>query len=192
MRNILFVLSGPSGVGKGTIAELIKKRNENVALSISCTTRRPRDYEKSGVEYFFITREEYKEKIENGGFLEYSEHFGNLYGTPKDFVKNRLKEKDVLLEIDVNGGLQAKRSFPETVLIFIAPPSVNELKRRLSLRHTETDEQIEKRLERIDYEMEKGESYDYKVVNDDLETAVSEIEKIIEKEKNIFSKGERI
>ena len=124
--------------------------------------------------------------------VEYSEHFGNLYGTPKDFVKNRLKEKDVLLEIDVNGGLQAKRSFPETVLIFIAPPSVNELKRRLSLRHTETDEQIEKRLERIDYEMEKGESYDYKVVNDDLETAVSEIEKIIEKEKNIFSKGERI
>ena len=184
MRNILFVLSGPSGVGKGTIAKKITERNGNVALSISCTTRLPREYEKNGVDYFFISKEEFLKKIENNGLLEYSEHFGNYYGTPKDFVKERLKSKDVLLEIDVNGGLKAKKSMPETVLIFISPPSVEELKRRLSYRHTETKEQIEQRLGRIDYEMEKRKFYDYNVVNDDLDVAVSEIENIIEKEKN--------
>lgn len=184
MRNILFVLSGPSGVGKGTIADRIIKRNGNVALSISCTTRLPREREKNGVNYFFIDRKEFLSKIENGGFLEYSEHFGNFYGTPKDFVIEQLKNKDVLLEIDVNGGIEAKKAFPETVLIFISPPSAEELKKRLLGRHTETEEQIEQRLDRIDYEMEKREFYDYCVVNDDLDTAVSEIEKIIGNEKN--------
>lgn len=184
MRNILFVISGPSGVGKGTIAKLLTERNKNVALSVSCTTRKPRENEIDGVHYFFISRDEFKEKIEKGGFLEYSEHFGNFYGTPKEFVENKLLTNDVLLEIDVNGGIAVKEKFDKAVLIFILPPSIEELKNRLKSRHSETDEQIAIRIDRLKYELEKEKFYDYSVVNDDLNIAVSEVEEIIEKEKN--------
>ncbi len=183
MRNVLVVLSGPSGVGKGTIAKILTQRNENMSLSISCTTRKPRDGEVNGREYFFIEKQNFKTKIENNGFLEYSEHFENFYGTPKDFVMESLKNNDVILEIDVNGGLEVKKSFPETVLIMIAPPSIEEIRNRLIKRETESLEKINLRMERIGYELGKKDLYNYVVVNDQLEKAVQDIEEIIKKEK---------
>ena len=180
----MIVLSGPSGVGKGTIASRLIERNQNLSLSISCTTRKPRVGEENGREYFFITREEFDKKNSQNGFLEFSEHFGNCYGTPRDFVEEKLKEKDVLLEIDVNGGLAVKESYPEAVLVMIAPPSIDEIKNRLIHRGTEKIEEIELRMDRIKYELEKQDQYDYVVINDRLEDAILEIEKIIEKEKS--------
>ena len=184
MRNVLIVLSGPSGVGKGTIAKKLVQKNQNISLSISCTTRSPRGGEQDGREYFFIDKSEFVNKIENDGFLEYSNHFENYYGTPKDFVMNKLKNNDVLLEIDVNGGLNVKKSYKDALLIMIAPPSIEELENRLIHRNTESLEKIKLRMQRIDYELEKASLYDYTVVNDDLEQAIEEIEKIIDKEKN--------
>ena len=192
MRNVLIVLSGPSGVGKGTIAKKLVERNPNISLSISCTTRNPRDGEVDGREYFFIDKSKFNEKIESDGFLEYSNHFENYYGTPKDFVMEKLKIKDVLLEIDVNGGLNVKKSYQDALLIMITPPSVSELEKRLICRNTESLEKIKLRMQRIDYELEKASLYDYTVVNDDLEQAIVEIEKIIELEKTSKFKGENI
>lgn len=183
-RNVLVVLSGPSGVGKGTIAKLLIERNRNVSLSISCTTRKPRDGELNGREYFFIEKSEFISKLEDNGFLEYSEHFDNYYGTPRQFVLDSLKEKDVLLEIDVNGGLEVKKNYPTALLIMIEPPSVEEIKNRLIKRNTESMEKINSRMQRIDYELGKKDLYDYTVVNDDLITAVEEIENIIKSEKS--------
>lgn len=184
MRNVLIVLSGPSGVGKGTIAKILTERDGNISLSISCTTRAPRIGEVNGREYFFIEKEEFKKKISEQGFLEHSEHFENYYGTPKEFVLNKLKTKDVLLEIDVNGGLEVKKSYPEAVLIMLLPPSEEEIRLRLMKRSTESIEKINLRMQRIGYELSKKVLYDYSVVNDDLETAVLDIQKIIENEKN--------
>ena len=183
MKNVLIVLSGPSGVGKGTIAKILTEKNSSLALSISCTTRTPRNGEINGREYFFISKEEFKDKIQNNGLLEYSEHFENYYGTPKDFVLNTLKEKDVILEIDVNGGLKVKENFPDAVLIMIAPPSIQELRNRLVGRNTETEEKINIRMQRIEYELGMKDKYDYVVVNDQLDDAVKTIEKIIINEK---------
>lgn len=184
MRNVLIVLSGPSGVGKGTIAKKLVARNSNISLSISCTTRSPRDGEVDGREYFFIDKNQFNKKIANDGFLEYSNHFENYYGTPKDFVLNQLKEKDVLLEIDVNGGLEVKKTYPDAVLIMLTPPSLEEVEKRLIKRSTETLEKIKLRMQRIDYELEKSDLYDYTVVNDKLEQAIIDVEEIINKEKN--------
>ena len=184
MRNVLIVLSGPSGVGKGTIAKKLVERNSNISLSISCTTRSPRAGEVDGREYFFIDKQDFIKKIDDDGFLEYNNHFENYYGTPKDFVMDKLKTKDVLLEIDVNGGLNVKKSYQDAVLIMITPPSVAELEKRLINRNTESLEKIKLRMQRIDYELEKASLYDYTVVNDDLEQAIVEIEKIILTEKN--------
>lgn len=184
MRNILVVLSGPSGVGKGTIAKLLIEKNNNLSLSISCTTRSPRENEVDGREYFFIPKEQFVSKIDENGFLEYSNHFENYYGTPKDFVLNKLQQNDVLLEIDVNGGLNVKKSYPDAILIMITPPSIGEIKRRLEMRGTETAEKITLRMQRIDYELEQQNKYDYVVVNDKLEKAIEEIENIIKIEKN--------
>ncbi|MBE7083765.1 MAG: guanylate kinase [Clostridiales bacterium] len=183
-RNVLIVLSGPSGVGKGTIAKKLIEQNKNIALSISCTTRRPREGELNGRDYFFIEKSEFKNKVEQGGFLEYSEHFENFYGTPKQFVLNTLENKDVLLEIDVNGGLEVKKNFPDAVLIMLLPPSLEEVRNRLIKRDTESLAKINLRMDRIDYELSKKELYDYNVVNDDLKTAIKEVEKIIYQEKN--------
>ena len=131
--NKLIVISGPSGVGKGTIVnELLKKGD--YALSISCTTRPPRRGEKEGISYFFISREKFEAMIEEDGFLEYDNHFDNYYGTPKDFVQKQLQTKNVILEIEVNGALNAKRSYPEAILIMILPPNFEELKARLTGR----------------------------------------------------------
>jgi len=184
MKNVLVVLSGPSGVGKGTVAKMLIEKNDKISLSISCTTRKPRTGEINGKEYFFIEKEEFLNRAENGGFLEYSNHFENYYGTPKQFVLDKLQNNDVLLEIDVNGGLEVKKNFPEAVLIMLLPPSVEEVRNRLIKRSTESLEKINLRMERIDYELAKSNLYDYSVVNDDLLTAIKEIENIIESEKN--------
>lgn len=184
MKNVLFVISGPSGVGKGTIAKKLIERNKNYSLSISCTTRTPREGEMHAREYFFISHDEFKKKIANNGFLEYSNHFDNYYGTPKEFVLDKLKTNDVLLEIDVNGGLNVKKSYKEAVLIMILPPSLEEVRRRLIKRGTESLEKIESRISRMEFELQQRDRYDYCVVNDKLEDAVIEIEQIIDTEKN--------
>lgn len=182
MKNKLLVISGPSGVGKGTLVKALKARRADVVESISCTTRAPREGETHGKEYFFLTKEEFLRRIAENDFLEYDEHFGNYYGTPKSFVQEMLKEKSVILEIDVVGALNAKKAIPDSVLIMIAPPSLEELKRRLVGRGTETDADIENRLSRLDYEMSQQDKYDYVVINDDLERALLEIENILDAE----------
>ena len=183
MRNVLMVVSGPSGVGKGTLVKTMIKRREDVVESVSCTTRAPREGEVNGREYFFLSKEEFFRRIEEGDFLEYDEHFGNYYGTPKSFVKETLKTKSVIMEIDVVGGFLAKKEFPECILIFVAPPSVEELKRRLIGRKTESEEQIEGRLSRLEYEMKESEKYDYVLVNDGFEDAMQEFSDLIDREK---------
>lgn len=184
MKNILMAISGPSGVGKGTLVKELLKKRRDVAASVSCTTRAPREGERDGREYFFLTREEFLRRAGEGEFLEYDEHFGNFYGTPKSFVRETLKEKSVILEIDVVGALNAKKLFPECVLVMIVPPSEAELKKRLEGRQSETEEQIENRLSRIEYELSKKEFYDYAVVNDTLENALLRLEEIIDCEKS--------
>ncbi|MBE5747446.1 MAG: guanylate kinase [Clostridiales bacterium] len=180
MKNKLLVISGPSGVGKGTLVKALKDRRKDVTESISCTTRAPREGETHGKEYFFLKREEFLQRIAENDFLEYDEHFGNYYGTPKSFVLETLQKKSVILEIDVVGALNTKKAIPESVLIMIVPPSVDELKRRLIGRGTETDEAIENRLSRLDYELSQQNEYDFVVVNDDLERALQEIENILD------------
>lgn len=178
----LIVLSGPSGVGKGTIVKKLLEKGD-YALSVSCTTRPPRCGEVDGVSYFFISKEKFLEGIGNGGFLEYSEHFSNYYGTPRKFVCDKLEKSNVILEIEVDGALQVKREYPEALLIMILPPSVEELKARLKRRGTESEESINERLKRMEYELSKKDEYDFTVVNDVLETAVGEIDSIIKSSK---------
>ena len=177
MKKII-VLSGPSGVGKGTIVKELLKKGD-YALSVSCTTRAPREGEVHGESYFFIGKKEFEKTIADGGFLEYSNHFGNYYGTPKAFVEKQLETHNVILEIEVNGAMQVKRNHPEALLIMIVPPGVEELKARLIKRGSEDARSIADRLSRMDYELSRKGEYDYTVVNDDLFTAVSEIEDII-------------
>jgi len=185
LKNKTTAVAGPSGVGKGTIVKTLVKRREDVVESVSCTTRAPREGEKHGREYFFLTKEEFEKRIEENDFLEYDEHFGNFYGTPKSFVKETLKTKSVILEIDVVGGLNAKKEIPQTVLVMIAPPSIEELKRRLIGRGTESKEEIENRLARLEYELSQKDKYDYVIVNDDLETAIRDLESIIDGKQSL-------
>ena len=180
MKRSLIVVSGPSGVGKGTLVKALKAKRADLVESVSCTTRLPREGEVHGREYYFLTKEEFQKRIAEGDFLEYDEHFGNFYGTPKSFVRETLKEKSVVLEIDVVGALNAKKAFPESKLVLILPPSVEELKRRLTGRGTESAEEIENRLKRLDFELAQKEKYDYVVVNGDFEKAVDELEKILD------------
>lgn len=184
MRNVLMVVSGPSGVGKGTLVKALTKKRSDLVESVSCTTRAPRENEIHGREYYFISKDEFIKRVADGDFLEYDEHFGNFYGTPKSFVKEQLQEKSVVLEIDVIGGLNAKKAFSECVLIMIAPPSIEKLKQRLVSRNTESADEIENRMSRLEFELSKKDEYDYVVVNDDLTVALEELEKIFENEKN--------
>lgn len=184
MRNILIAISGPSGVGKGTLVKLLLKEDPSLALSVSCTTREPRAGERDGRDYYFITKEEFLSRIRENDFLEYDEHFGNFYGTPRSFVERRLKEKSVILEIDVVGALNAKRLMPQTVLVMVVPPSLEALQARLSGRGSESEEDKKERLRRVKYELEQQRFYDYVVVNDDLQEAARKLRQIIEKEKN--------
>ncbi len=180
MKHVLMAVSGPSGVGKGTMVKTLLKRRADVVESVSCTTRAPREGEIHGKHYFFLSKEEFERRIQEDDFLEYDEHFGNYYGTPKSFVREMLKSKSVIMEIDVVGALNAKKSFPECVLVMVVPPSVEELKRRLSGRGSETEAQIENRLARMEYELSHKDEYDYIIVNDDLEKAIADLSRIID------------
>lgn len=181
-RGILVVLSGFSGAGKGTIMKEIIQRYPYF-LSISATTRAPRQGEINGVDYYFHTKEEFESMIEQGELIEWAEYVGNYYGTPKKAVEKQLNDgKDVLLEIEMQGGMLVKEQFPEAVLLFVTPPSFDELKRRLVGRGTETEEQIDKRMQRATEEVVYMDSYDYLVINDDLEQAIENVHSIIENE----------
>lgn len=178
MKN-LYVISGSSGVGKGTVIKEFLNRHPEFKLSISCTTRGKRDGEVHGENYFFLTKEEFENCVKNGEFLEWAEFSGNHYGTKRDFVEKCLaNDENLILEIDTKGALNVKSAMPEAVLIFIAPPSLEELEARLRGRHTETEDAIQKRLASIKLELENSKKFDYQIVNDTVENAVNALEKI--------------
>ena len=183
MNKKLFVISGCSGVGKGTVInEFMKRNSHDFILSVSCTTRNPRPNETDGVNYFFISKEEFEQNIKDGKFLEYANFAGNYYGTKKKYIQQKMDEGfNVLLEIDTQGALQVKEKMPESILIFIAPPSIEELEHRLRGRHTEDEETIQKRLAQVKIELERSQKYDYTVINDNIERVVDEIESIVKK-----------
>ena len=179
-KGLLVVISGPSGVGKGTVLKNIFARNLNVKVSVSATTREPRLGEEEGTHYFFMSREKFCEIVENGGMLEHAEYSGNFYGTPRDMVERELEAgHDVILEIETRGAMQIKNAYPDTLMIFVMPPSMEELKKRLIERRTESEKVINLRLEIAKREMEKAYSYDYVVINDNIEDAAEKLRAIL-------------
>lgn len=180
-RGLLIVLSGPSGVGKGTVRKaLFSQRDSSLQYSISMTTRKPREGEVDGVDYFFKSREEFEELISKNKLLEWAEYVGNYYGTPVDYVEETLQTgQDVFLEIEVQGALQVRESFPEGLFIFLMPPSLSELKNRIVTRGTETDDLINNRLKIAKEEIELMDAYDYVVENDKVELACERIKAIV-------------
>ena len=194
-KGLLLVISGPAGVGKGTINLSLISRNSDIRMSVSATTRQPRPGEIDGVHYFFKTEEEFQKMIESGAFLEYMRVFNtHYYGTPKSFVEQELAEgRSVILEIDVQGAMRVKAAYPDAVLIFIAPPSMSELKSRLIHRGTESSEAIDRRFETAYQEMKYIDRYDYVVVNDILDLAIARTEDIIVAERcKVSRNGELI
>ncbi|MCI5868561.1 MAG: guanylate kinase [Dorea sp.] len=182
-RGILIVVSGFSGAGKGTIMKELMKKYDNYALSISATTRNPRPGEEDGREYFFKTVEEFEKMIAKDELIEYAKYVDNYYGTPRAYVEEQLKNgKDVILEIEIQGALKVREKFPETLLLFVTPPSAKELKSRLVNRGTETMDVIEFRMNRAKEEALGMDQYDYLIVNDDLHTCVEEMHQIIQGE----------
>lgn len=179
-KGSLIVVSGFSGAGKGTIMKKLVSETEDFALSISMTTRAPREGEQHGKEYYFVTKEVFEETIANDGLVEYACYCGNYYGTPKSYVDEMLSAgKNVLLEIEMQGAMKIKERFPEAVLLFVMPPSAKVLYERLVGRGTETKEVIDKRMARAVEESQGIEQYDYIVVNDDLDTCVEEVKAIV-------------
>lgn len=175
-----FIISGPSGVGKSTVLHKLFEGRDDLYFSISATTRPPRDGEEDGVHYHFISVQRFQELIEAEALLEYAEYVGNFYGTPKKYVDRAMNEgKDVILDIEVQGALQVKAKRPETVRIFIAPPSWEELERRLTGRGTDSPEKVQKRLIRAKTELQSADSYDYFVINDTVDNAVRELNAIL-------------
>lgn len=184
-KGILIVVSGFSGAGKGTAMKALMEKYENYALSISATTRKPREGEVDGREYFFKETEEFEKMIAQGELIEYASYVNNYYGTPKAYVEEQLqKGKDVILEIEIQGALKVKERFPETLLLFITPPSAQVLKERLVGRGTETMDVIESRMARAAEEAEGMGHYDYLIVNDQLDVCVDEMHRIIQSEHN--------
>lgn len=183
-EGILIVISGPSGSGKSTVVSKLLK-NPRYAFSVSATTRAPRVGEEHGRHYFFISKEDFRKKIDDGQMLEYAQYVGNFYGTPREPVMNKLSSgHHVVLEIETNGALQVKKAFPEAVMIMILPPSMQTLEARLRGRRTNTEEDIAKRLAAAEREIQIAPQYDYLVINDTVENAVDQIETIIRAESN--------
>lgn len=188
-EGLLFVISGPSGAGKGTVCKRILEELD-IDLSVSMTTRKPREGEIHGVSYYFVSQDEFRERIEADGFFEYAQVYDNFYGTPKQMVMEQLaKGRDVLLEIDTQGALNVKAAYPDGVAIFLLPPSLPELRRRLIGRGTETPEAVERRLSETRKEISCMTEYDYCVVNDDLEEAVDRVVSIIKAEHSRVARG---
>lgn len=192
-KGILTVISGFSGAGKGTLMKVLLEKYE-YSLSISATTRKPRAGEKNGIEYFFLTREEFESMIQRKQLIEWAEYVGNYYGTPKNYVEEQLtKGKNVILEIEIQGALQVKKMFPEALLLFVTPPTVEELKKRLVGRGTEDIDTIEKRMLRAREESIYIEQYDYLVINDNLDKCVEDtntiIKKVYDKDTNLKING---
>lgn len=180
-KGLLIVISGFSGAGKGTLVKALLRKYDSYALSVSMTTRAPREGERDGVEYFFTTKEKFEESIRQGGLIEYAPYCGNYYGTPRAYVEEQMGAgKNVILEIEIQGALKIKKKFPESLLIFVTPPSAGELKRRLEGRGSESPEAIAKRLARATEESEGIEAYDYVVVNDELDECVEEIHMLVD------------
>ncbi len=183
-RGLLVVLSGPSGSGKGTVLKQAMRSNPNIEVSVSVTTRAPREGEIDGVNYYFLTPEAFQNLLAEDGLLEWAEFCGNFYGTPREKIEQRLNEgKDVVLEIEVQGAMKVRAAFPDAVLIFNLPPSLEELKNRLTGRKTEPPEVVEKRLNTAVWEISQAENYGYVIVNDDVENAVGAFLSILESEK---------
>jgi guanylate kinase len=185
------VVSGFSGAGKGTLMKKLVQEYDNYALSISATTRTPRPGEENGREYFFLKREEFEQKIDENGLIEYACYCDNYYGTPRAYVEEQLAAgKDVILEIEIQGALKVKKQYPDALLLFVMPPSAAELRRRLEGRGTETKEVIDKRMRRAAEEAEGIEEYEYLVINDDLDTCVRELHEIIRAAHNTPSRNQ--
>ncbi|XEC96975.1 guanylate kinase [Paenibacillus tarimensis] len=179
-KGLLFVLSGPSGVGKGTVCSVLRNKMQELVYSVSATTRPPRDGELEGINYFFKTKEQFQEMIARDALLEYAEYVGNYYGTPRDFVERTIASgKDIILEIEVQGALKVKEKFPEGVFIFLLPPSLDELKQRITGRGTETTDLIDHRMTVAVEEIGLMRHYDYAVVNDEIDAACHRIQSII-------------
>lgn len=180
-QGILVVVSGFSGAGKGTLMKELLKRYDNYALSISATTRVPREGETDGKEYFFVTKEQFEKMRDERKLIEYAQYVNNYYGTPKEYVEQKMAEgKDVILEIEIQGALKVKKRFPDALLLFVTPPSAEELRRRLVGRGTETLEVINARLARAAEEASGMEAYDYLLINDDLDRCVEEMHQLIQ------------
>lgn len=183
-RGLLLVLSGPSGVGKGTVCSELRRKQDDLVYSVSATTRAPRQGEVDGVNYFFRSREQFQDMIARDALLEYAEYVGNYYGTPRDFVERTLDSgKDIILEIEVQGALKVKEKFPEGVFIFLVPPSLEELKERITGRGTEAADVIDNRMSVAVEEMNLIRYYDYAVVNDKIDAACHRIQCIITAER---------
>ena len=179
-QGILVVVSGFSGAGKGTLMKELLKRYDNYALSVSATTRQPREGEKDGEDYFFVNREYFQQMIEEGRLVEYAQYVNHYYGTPRDYVEKKMAEgKDVILEIEIQGALKVKKRFPDALLIFVTPPSAGELRRRLVGRGTETMEVINARLRRAAEEASGMEAYDYLLINDEIDACVEQMHQLI-------------
>lgn len=183
-KGLLIVISGPSGVGKGTVRKaLFEREGQDLVYSISMTTRTPRNGEQDGIDYYFVSHDEFEHQIERGNLLEYAKFVGNYYGTPYDKVEEQLNQgHEVVLEIDVQGAMQVKAKKPEAVFIFIAPPSFKSLEERLRQRGTETEEVIKERLVKAEREINQAAAYDYIVVNDDVDNAADRVMAIIRAE----------
>ena len=179
----LFVIAGSSGVGKGTLLKLFLQKNPDVRLSVSFTTRNPRPGEVDGVNYFFTTKEKFKKAVENEEFLEWAEFSGNFYGTKASYVEKTLSAgHNLILEIETQGALQVMKKFPNAEFIFILPPSLKDLELRLRGRGTETEDAIQKRLSAVKSELKISEKFTHKIINDNIEDAVAELQKIFDKE----------